>query len=378
MQTVTSPAESRRSSLRGVTKSRSGGHMAGLDVLRGVAILAVLIDHGLSGMGAEKFAGWQRAVVSLARYGGYGVTLFFVLSGFLITGLLLDNCESPHFYRNFYVRRALRILPAYLVTLILIRLFAHVSLPYIIVSLMFMSNMGSLFSVEAEYGPLWSLSVEEQFYLIWPWLVRRLSGRSFVRLCWVIVFGTAAVRLLVLFAGGIHRDIAHKMPYVTDAFAAGALVAVSIRAVWYSPKTGFTIGRILIATGLLAGVPMGLKGALSSSYIGYLAAFTLWPYILIFTGALILAVETPRIARGWIGRTLGFFGDISYGLYLIHQFVFDQYLMFTSGPDSGNFNGNLKLIAIKFAVCSAVAIGIAATSRWTMEAYFLGLKRHFA
>src|SRR5580704_15140333 len=94
--------------------------MPELDTIRGIAILSVVVFHGLGGIAwsSATYLGWQRAVIVASRQGWAGVNLFFVLSGFLITGILLDSGHKPGYYARFYTRRAVRILPAYYLMLL--------------------------------------------------------------------------------------------------------------------------------------------------------------------------------------------------------------------------------------------------------------------
>ena len=99
-------------------------HMPELDTIRGLAILGVLLYHGFYWVrDLSLYAPWQRHFFTLMAPGQFGVNLFFVLSGFLITGILLDSRNRPDYYQRFYFRRALRILPAYYLTLLLLILF---------------------------------------------------------------------------------------------------------------------------------------------------------------------------------------------------------------------------------------------------------------
>ncbi len=159
-----------------------------LDGIRGIAVLLVLALHGFAWpMQWETWHGFPRVIQLLTLPGGLGVNLFFVLSGFLITGILLDAAGEPHYFRNFYGRRALRILPLYYLTLLLIFVPYPSSGKFVLLGLFYISNMTGIFGVLNVYGPLWSLSVEEHFYLLWPWVsrlgLRRVGLRTFAHLC---------------------------------------------------------------------------------------------------------------------------------------------------------------------------------------------------
>jgi peptidoglycan/LPS O-acetylase OafA/YrhL len=153
--------------------------MPELDCLRGIAILLVVLFHGFAGAYLRlHFGGLPGKFVWATQYGRSGVNLFFVLSGFLITGILLDTKHQEHYYRDFYARRALRILPAYYLLLVLLMLLGVGTAAFYVLSFFYLSNVTDLFGVICAYGPLWSLAVEEHYYLIWPALVRNLTRRN--------------------------------------------------------------------------------------------------------------------------------------------------------------------------------------------------------
>ncbi|MBM3853598.1 MAG: acyltransferase, partial [Verrucomicrobia bacterium] len=190
-----------------VESSRRASRSAELDGLRGVAIALVLWHHlGASALpfGADSWLGWVRAASSLA---GAGVDLFFVLSGYFIGGILIDHRESPRLARVFYLRRALRILPLYAVTLAVI--FTLVALgapgswqefPAWIYGL-FLTNFALAWAQHWDWLPLsvlWSLAVEEQFYLLAPWIVRALSPTLLPWFAGAVVLTAWLLRLSVL------------------------------------------------------------------------------------------------------------------------------------------------------------------------------------
>jgi len=178
--------------------------MPELDTLRGVAILGVLFLHGIySSTNGMQFEGLARRVIRVTQPGWLGVNLFFVLSGFLITGILLDSKSSSRYFVNFYTRRALRILPAYYSLLILLAILGGASWTYLGLCFLYLANVTTLFGVPEDYGPLWSLAVEEHYYLLWPLIVYRLSRRNVGIVAVLICVLTAVLRALAFHLG--HR-----------------------------------------------------------------------------------------------------------------------------------------------------------------------------
>ncbi len=153
-------------------------HIPTLDYLRGVVIILVIIFHSYGGVIWEPYLGsiWGALMTALVGEFNYGVQLFFLLSGFLITGGLLHSRAESGYYGSFYIKRALRILPLFFLMLVVIKIWLPVSWAFFLASCLFLSNFARLFGAHLnEFGPLWSLCVEEHFYLIWPTVVRRFS-----------------------------------------------------------------------------------------------------------------------------------------------------------------------------------------------------------
>src|SRR6266480_4013997 len=228
-----------------------------LDGLRAIAILLV-VPHNLNLMVA---AGGLAHVFIAALYRGWiGVQLFFVLSGFLITGILLDARDSPHYYRSFFVRRVLRIFPLYYATLIvlLVLLPAWGLLPasfkrdpMVELSLWaYFSNWyGAIHQGPDAVSHFWSLAVEEQFYLLWPFVIHRRSAEWVMRLCFAIALAALALRVAMLLTGtpGVYTFLATRM----DALALGASAAAAFRvpsaASWTLDHRRFLLGAGLFA-----------------------------------------------------------------------------------------------------------------------------------
>ena len=202
--------------------------MPELDTLRGLAILMVLFYHGFYFAHArDTLSGVARIAHWVTRPGWLGVNLFFVLSGFLITGILFSSKAKPCYYKNFYIRRALRILPAFYLMLLILGLARQSSWSFLMVSFFYLANLSSLFGVSLYYPVLWSLAVEEHFYLIWPAVVRKLSVGSVGLCALAIVLMTPVLRGLSFYFG--HSTYFYTW-FVGDGLACGALLATLVRA----------------------------------------------------------------------------------------------------------------------------------------------------
>src|ERR1700722_20002721 len=190
-----------------------------LDGLRGIAILMVFLYHAL--------------FVPLLWS---GVDLFFVLSGYLITGILLRLKErtdtgdaSISFFAPFYLRRAYRILPPYLVFLLMASLFfpipwRHVWFWYAF----FAANVANaLHQTSVAMVPLWSLAVEEQFYFVWPWVVRRTNWRTLKYTALGIIVAAPVLRAFCTLFLSSNAPIYTLTPFRADLLACGAFIAVS-------------------------------------------------------------------------------------------------------------------------------------------------------
>jgi peptidoglycan/LPS O-acetylase OafA/YrhL len=295
--------------------------MPELDVLRGIAILVVVLYHGLYHSGAVSTNRIGQLLINLTVLGWLGVNLFFVLSGFLITGILIDSKGKPNFYRKFYLRRALRILPVFFAILLLLILLHKMSFRTAAFSMFFLANYMDTFHLVDAYFPLWSLSVEEQFYSFWPAVVGNVS----VRVLTFLSVGLCLVDpLLRWFVASGHPSLGevHVTTYlIADNLALGALAAIFARSRLGTLRNGVRLGLIAYAVALallLAGLPFGILHR--TNVFG--AAFQSIPWNLFFTGTLLLllGLQSPLFSSVWTSP-LRFLGYISYGLYLIHMLV---------------------------------------------------------
>ncbi|MEP7041530.1 MAG: acyltransferase [Dokdonella sp.] len=362
----------------------SAEHVAALDGLRGVAILLVLL-HGFNLIQAED--GVAHVADLLLDLGWIGVQLFFVLSGFLISGILLDTRASPTYYSSFFTRRALRILPLYYGVLLV----AFVILPLIVAMppghgqhqlwlWIYLANFAApLGSGEPAFTHFWSLCVEEQFYLIWPFLIRRAGQRGIAVISALLVFVAIASRLYLRqrFGEPIGHEVVYDFtPCRMDALAIGALAAVLVR----SDRGAHWIARIggagLAASGLALLLAALVAGHLNRIGSG-MQTFGYSVIALGFAAILLGALAREGVpARGLSWTPLRRCGLYSYGMYVFYAPLH----LFVGLPLMARLGRAPTFIeAIAYEVVAiAVTFVIAAISYHVYELRFLALKARLA
>ncbi|MEZ6185371.1 MAG: acyltransferase [Planctomycetota bacterium] len=288
------------------------GYVPQLDGLRALAVGAVLITHFLPETELARRVDW----------GVLGVRLFFVLSGFLITRILLDARSQRdqgalslgQALRTFYLRRVLRIFPIYYLTVAVMSLASPTIRAQAWVFLLYLQNL--LFAWEGSYGVaphFWTLAVEEQFYLLWPAAVLLLPRRALVGCVLALIAAAPAWRLGVLLLGGAEVTARVFTLGCTDTLGLGALLALAGAGRWLRP---------LGVAGALALIPLLLCHALRWGDPAWIVLGDL------ALGAVGVA-WVARLVRGGTGldqrllasRPLVYLGRISYGIYVYHFFV---------------------------------------------------------
>jgi peptidoglycan/LPS O-acetylase OafA/YrhL len=318
----------------------------------------------------------------IALWGGSGVDIFFVLSGFLITSLLYRDRSNPRFYKDFYWKRALRILPVYL-TFSLLTLAANHQVALFVLSLFFLSNFSTALHFPFP-GPLWTLAIEEQFYLIWPTIVRR-RDLSQLRV-WAIGIALTAVVLRILFALKGYDN--YMLTFLhCDSLAVGALLACHFggASVWITTRRKeqiafaglFVLGIVLL---LLAAWMQSKAPAVSLEVMQQKPPFFAMGSASHQTGIVLLAgcvIGFVIANRGsaWLtifrSRVLTFFGLISYALYMVHLDVVRTYDRVFGWPSSSNFGQVLLRIFIALSVTVLVCVG----SRYLLELPAMSLRK---
>jgi peptidoglycan/LPS O-acetylase OafA/YrhL len=311
-----------------VIQSKPRSHrIPSLDGLRGISIWAVILAHAFSHFQRNPPSGHVlRSGLHLLRSGlwqlaYFGVTVFFVISGFLITSLLVREYtrSSRIDLRHFYHRRAIRILPASLVYIGIILALGSATRSQSVYALTFTT---SFFFAHA-YGPLqqlWSLSVEEQFYLLWP-LVFLLGERCAKRCGWTVMIFCPIFRLFLKHGG--YPEIEHLAPAIADSIGAGCLLAL------YYDKVRAIVSRYFVSG---VGFAFLCFASLATSELVFrYNAVTLWG-IVPCTIALIISAAIERRDRILNSGPIVWSGLLSYSLYLWQQpfLVLDGPLNFLS------------------------------------------------
>lgn len=342
-----------------------------LDGLRFFAFLAVFVSHAFpQDWSVYEAAGLPRVLSYVAARavasGGNGVPLFFVLSSYLITTLLLREHEREGVIRlrDFYARRALRIWPLYFVFIIGVLLLAPrgsaaaMQVTALPVYLLFLANWSFLlpaaYSSAGVAGVLWSVSVEEQFYALWPLALKRFGVSSVARVAFVMVGVAWVVRAGMEAAGASLTALWLNTFAWLDAIGAGALLAV----VFYRrlPRLGVASRLALLAAGAGAWVVGSCLYVLGLPFT-LLALMNIGGAVLLLCGALGGDLLTSR--------PLVFLGRISYGLYVYHAaaLYFSEWL----------FHDTMSRAAFGLALTTAVAVA----SYYVIELPFLNLKKRF-
>jgi peptidoglycan/LPS O-acetylase OafA/YrhL len=372
--------------------SAPAGHLAPLDGLRGLAIVAVMLRHFLGWQTAH--GGISRALVGASSLGWLGVDLFFVLSGFLITGILLRAKGDPHYLRNFYMRRLLRIFPLYYAALVVLFVVLPRFVPVDDESRLTYARQGWLWLYGADFetclrgsfdfdhgwfhlSHFWSLSVEEHFYLVWPFLVLAVSERMLAR----VAVGIAVIALLLrtalvldhVFTGTIYVLTFCRM----DALAIGALLAVVAReprrlAAWQRRAPWVLAGAALYVAAIAAWKRSDAGWHWSMQTVGYSIAD-------LGSAALVTLALAPAPFPGNVlsSRVLRAFGKYSYGAYVIHSAALPLFERYLFGPVRAAVDSEPVAFVLYASIAVALSMGAAVLSWSLFEKPILSLKRYF-
>jgi len=360
--------------------------------VRGLAILMVMAIHFVGDATAQTFV--QTVVVKAASYGLLGVDLFFVLSGFLITGLLLDAKNGPHYFRNFYARRTLRIFPLYygvLVVLFLLLPLVVAPLPPLLEQAR--EHQGWLWTYTTNFyvaytsswssltyvTHFWSLAIEEHFYLFWPLVVFALRRETLERVCVGVIAAGLALRIGLALADVSELSISVLTPCRIDTLCVGALLATVARRENGLQMLLGRCGRValVLAAALLV---LSTYCALAKTGLPVLHQIRNTLYALFFGAVTLLGLRpgTELVSRAFRSRALRFFGKYSYGLYVYHGLLAWYFYEVAAEQRLDALIGNHWLaIGVKAAIGVSLSLVVAVLSYELFEKRFLSLKRLF-
>ncbi|MBD2677424.1 MULTISPECIES: acyltransferase [Nostoc] len=374
------------------------GYMPVLNGYRGIALLLVFLFHCVLEIPVKTDNPAVFIYQKIMNFGWCGVDAFFVLSGFLITGILLDNREKPNYFKNFYARRMLRIFPVYYIVLIL---FLGVIHPLIrsyespndldsfqIWYWFYIENLQWLLQGRFDYGPLahfWSLAVEEQFYLVYPLLVYLTPRKFLSRFLGIVIIGVVLYRNWLLLTQPLTSQITAGIYFNTfcrlDSLAIGSLIALWMRSETMIPwliKIA-PIAMILSSIGLM--IIFVIQGGITLFTVGMDSiGFTL---LAIFFGSLlVLSITKPQ--NSFLPKVLNWpplqsLGIISYGFYVYHGLLglvlinkiykyMEKYL----------YNSFIIYHLMAIFCIGILTLAISLLSWYFLEQPFLKLKTYFA
>lgn len=378
------------------TDTTRSGYVPVLDGVRGMAILLVIVCHTLGlykAIGGQYSSGLQKLTFYVFGSGWMGVDLFFVLSGYLITGVLLNSLNDRYFFKNFYMRRVLRIFPVYYAYLIIIFIVMPNFVPllkdqlagYFALHYVYLQNIFPYYSGLPEFltSHLWSLAVEEHFYLVWPFIVFFVRDRRILLIGLGVTLSAILCRYYLYYWSGMRvgaiTSYVYRLTFCrTDSLMLGALLAYSVRDAVISAVIKRYNSLMLLIFGLLSLV------VIYKSYVDDLpqnvnkvvggVGYTL--FALFFTCLIArLVIEKNNVLLESIFNNyfMRLMGKYSYAMYVIHvPIIAVIYSNFFQGAVISPWVP-AKLFIIVFILTMAGSVAI----YHLYEKHFLKLKRYF-
>ncbi len=364
-----------------------------LDSLRGIAVSLVIAFHVFKRAAYFTKHEALQFVSSLSYIGWLGVDIFFVLSGFLITSILLKTRDENSYFKNFYARRALRIFPLYFVFITIILVFMPSldpaftpqisrALPYL---LLYQQNWMGLFSdihLTPFLSATWSLAIEEQFYLIWPAVVYFARRETLIKISVGVIILSILARILGVLVWPDATEVAQFFYDNTftrfEQLIFGALLAIALAdPAWKDRLRRISLPVFLVTFGAFAALCIVLFPGVIPYYGNIpltLAAYTL---IAAFSSALIAILvtypENSVIRRLFQNRVFSFLGKYSYSMYLLHMPV----ALLLLQPLYDTRVRGWKMYLLYVGLTYGITILGSLLTWHLLEKHMLNLKRHF-
>ncbi len=353
-----------------VVSPARGSRIPELDGVRGLAIALVLIFHYVElpvATGARTLWGSTALFYGLflpTRFMWSGVDLFFVLSGFLIGGILLDNRESPRYYSVFYLRRFHRIFPLYylLIAVVAVGVWAwplsplfRGSMPMWVFPVFAQNLTGDYTRAPEAIEVTWSLAVEEQFYLLFPFIVKLCSRTALLYVLGACLVAAPVLRTLLILDGWGFELVYSLLPTRADTLALGVLAAMIVRSEAATTWVKVNARRLyLCLLGLIALVSTMLKWT-DYSYLGTVGYSIFGTAHFLFI-LLLLIAPLPLMKAAFSARWLRWLGMVSYCVYLVHYpMKIGMFQLFMPGHDLV-INGTKSLVVTIAALVTTLAV----------------------
>ena len=356
-----------------------------LEGVRGLAILLVLAHHLVLFNGAALTTSFAKCFFALAYSGWIGVDLFLVLSGFLITSRLMQTRGKPHYFRNFYARRALRILPLYVLFLAVFwgtapflgwesaRLDAATRDQFWYWSLLYNVRMGFTGWSPSPISHFWSLALQVQFYVVWPFFVLWLDRRRLFQVCCALVVLAFLSRLFFIennMVVAAYTFLSSRM----DALALGAVLALVSEGVLLRFRAGLRFVFLLGCCGLAA-LCVRQRGLYDTMPATLLFGLTCTALVFAVVLARAVYIRPLLLTRALSHPVLRWCGTYSYGVYMVHLPVIILCNQIIAGQlQELSFFPRLAVLGI-FSILLTLLLAVG--SRQLIELPFLKLKRYF-
>jgi peptidoglycan/LPS O-acetylase OafA/YrhL len=370
-----------------------GERVPWLDGVRGIAILLVIATHFTSLTGAAHVSEFQARLRGLTVGGWTGVDLFFVVSGMLITGILLDTKGSAGYWSKFYARRVLRIFPLYYTFLAAVVIAVPLLYPgehdlilelrhAILWFALYLTNIWIALRNPTGVdlsgtGVVWSLAVEEQFYLVWPFVVLLLNRRDLARVCIAMVLIAPAIRIAMTVAGIAPMVIYTATPARCDTLAVGALVAIALRDDDMRARlANVSLTLIVITLPVLVAVGAASHGFDNHDSSVQILGFT---PLALFMGAFVAQGFCCAALAGTLAApSLRWLGRYSYAIYLFHLPIATWLALQLRLPARFAGAGIPEPLgdSLFWLIAGGTSLACAWASWHTFEKQFLKLKRH--
>ena len=372
--------------------------------MRGIAVCIVFAYH-VQALWPEFFQNEELPLIpqllfSPLRMGWCGVDLFFVLSGALITSILLETKSDPHYFRNFYARRTLRIFPLYYGVLLAIfvglPLLAKLPISSALAALTSSEQYNTLWQAQPWFwtythnfyqagglhrapglGHFWTLAIEEQFYLLWPLIVYWLKPKQLLAICLLGCLGAFLLRIVLLATDSTAWAVWHLTPTRIDTLLFGALIAFAVQQQGHnwqrlcSPGVGIALA---LATVPIAIVSAGNAMHLVMQTCGYSALAMLFAW---WIARQFRNDELGLSAPWWDNTWLRALGKWSYAIYIFHWPVLLVARQVYEKLENRYTQHSLGLLVSAILAASATTLLTAMISWYAYERHWLKLKTHF-